>query len=141
MNRTAWLTFRGVTWLIAALGLLLYGFFIDMLMIDWRQNPYVHASRSTEIDFILFDVILGSGLAPLSIALYFFGRCNRADEWAAGLGFFVLFFFWHYVCCAFLAHAPWYTYQPMLIAGIVAAALVIFLWERKRSTNLAAEGQ
>lgn len=132
MNKNARLALRCVTWLVVALGLLLYSELISTWTIQWRENSYIHASVWTEIDFILFDAILGSGLAPLMIALYFLGRCDRPDEWGAGAGFFVLFFFWHYICFAFLAHASWYTYQPMLLAGVAAAAFVIFRWERER---------
>jgi hypothetical protein len=140
MNRYVWFALRGVTWLVVALGLALYCLLLFIWAIEWRQNSYIHASRSAEADFIFFDAILGSGLPPLLIALYFFGRCNRPHEWAAGLGFFMLFFFWQYVSYAFLAHAPWYTYQPMLLAGTAAALFVVWLWEAKRA-GVAADRQ
>jgi len=141
MNKYAWFALRSITWLVVALGLALYSLLLFISIIEWRQSPYIHTSRSAEADFIFFEAILGSGLPPLMIALYFFGRCNKPVEWVMGSVYFAIFFFWHYLSFIFLAHGTWHTYVPLLLTELIAVACVIWWSERYRSHLIAIDGR
>ena len=137
----AWWIFRPVVLLIALLGVLLYCFWLWIGIHAWIEAGHDRLSLAPRIGTFLAEVVFGSGLAPLMIAIYFFVLCKRAIDWTIGLLFLSLFIFTEFVTEVFIAHASWVIYTPILLTDLGAAVGVILMWEHhSRSADADAVG-
>lgn len=122
---------RWVLVLVPTLGVVAYAFMFYLGLIEWRQNPYIHESGLAEARFLLLDLLIGSGLPPLAIAIYFFGVSASPRGWAVGLGLLFALLAAHYFGIAFLAHGAFHAATAVLLTETAAALTAIAWWHRR----------
>jgi hypothetical protein len=127
-------------WFVVAVGALLYIFLIALGLIDFNQQPLASEPFWHRLGILIEFTILGSGLAPLLIAMYFLGVCKTRKAWLVGAFLLPLFLVAHYVTAVFMAHGPAAIHIPMIVVELAAAIAAIWIWEikfRRKSTQQA----
>ena len=128
--------------LLSVLGIFVYGLFLYLWSIEWRQNTEIHLTVGSEVKFILSDVIFASGLPPLLLTIYFLLLGKTKQELGVGIMAVVISIPVHFVVTVFAAHSDAWFYLPMQLAELLAALALIFYWHRHwrgKTSNLKAE--
>lgn len=124
-------------WFVITVGVLFYLIFVAIGVIELNQDPLASQPFLHKLGVTVEFILLGSGLPPLMITVYFLGVRKTGKAWLVGAILLPMFLVAHYVTVVFMAHAPTTVHLPMILAELVAAIAAIWLWERKaRRSNL-----
>lgn len=128
---------RASAWVVIIFGLLLYGFWLYLCIIEWRQSTIIHQSFLKKFEFIFLYAIIGGGLNPLIITIYFLGMNKDLYHWLFWLMAFPAIIIIHILYFSALSHGHSTLMNVcMLVAEILATIIIIMRDKYRGQTTL-----
>jgi hypothetical protein len=119
-----------VRWAVVTLGVILYCLIALFMALGSRDDENAWNSIWSVSQTIFEYILLGSGLPPLMIAVYFLGICKTGKAWLVGAILLPLFVVAHFVISVYMAHGPTSVHIPLILGELAAAIAAIWFWER-----------
>lgn len=118
-------------WFVALCGFLVCGYLMYSWTIEWQQNQSIHESVSTEVLFIISDVIFASGLAPMLLVIYFLVLGKTERDWGLGMLFVFLSIPVHFYVTGVAAHTTPNIYIPFQLGELAVVIGLMLYWHRR----------